>query len=284
MSVDFATSWRVGAHYPRTTQTKLRAMVRGKILDLRAAFPPPLRETFLTPIFCHYVFDDQREAFAAMLAHLQTLGSFVDTDTCLSMVKGERPIDGRYFHLSFDDGLKNMLTNAAPIMRDAGVPGIVFANSALASATPEEQAEHCRTVTRYPAPVEHMNWDEIKRLRDMGVEIGAHTRRHPRLSDISNDAAQLEDEVLGCKTDLESQLGEPCRHFAWPYGKPSDIDDAAQAAVRSAGFESNFGMIRRPVIPGETSRFEIPRHHFELQWPLKHIAFFARGGMETKAA
>lgn len=281
MSVDFATSWRVGAHYPRGTKAKLRALVRNKILDLRAARPPALRETFLTPLFCHYVFDDQREDFTRLIQHLKSMGTFVDTQTCVAMVRGERAIDGRYFHLSFDDGLQNLLTNAAPILTAEGVPAIVFVNSALADATPEAQAEHCRTVTRYPAPVAHMTWDEVKRLRDTGIEIGAHTRRHPRLSDISGDAARLEDEIAGCKTDIEAALAQPCPHFAWPYGKPSDIDDVAQAAVRAAGFESNFGMIRRAVAPGRTSPFEIPRHHFEVQWPLKHIAFFARGGMET---
>ena len=281
MSVDFATSWRIGAHYPRGAKAKARAFARARLLDLRAARPPTLRETFLTPIFCHYVFDDQREDFAAILRHLKSLGTFVDTATCVAMTKGERPIDGRYFHLSFDDGLKNMLINAAPIMKAEGIPAIVFVNSALSTASPEEQAEHCRTVTRYPAPVEHMTWDEVRALRDTGIEIGAHTRRHPRLSDISGDAARLEDEIVGCKTDIEAALGEPCRHFAWPYGKPSDIDAAAQAVVQQAGFESNFGMIRRPVQPGKTSVFEIPRHHFEVQWPLRHIAYFARGGMEA---
>lgn len=278
---DFATSWRVGAHRPRNLQQKLRKMARDAMLDGMTMMVPPLGDTFLRPLFCHYVFDDQRAEFEAILRRLQGYGTFIDTPTCVGMVKGEIPIDGRYYHLSFDDGLHNLMTNAVPIMDALSVPSIIFANSALADASFDEQAEHSRTVTRYPAPVRHMDWNDLRAVRAAGVEIGAHTKRHPLLTEISGDAARLEDEIAGCKTDIERELGEPCPYFAWPYGKPSDIDDTAQAAVKAAGFEANFGMIRSPVIPGETDPFTIPRHHFEVQWPLRHIAYFARGGMEN---
>lgn len=37
---------------------------------------------------------------------------FIDTNHAVSMAKGTAAIDGRYFHLSLDDGFRNMFQNA----------------------------------------------------------------------------------------------------------------------------------------------------------------------------
>ena len=36
------------------------------------------------------------------------------------------------------------------------------------------------------------------------------------------------------------------------------------------------------VIPGKTSRFAIPRHQFEPEWPLSWIFFFVKGNFEKE--
>lgn len=73
-----------------------------------------------------------------------------------------------------------------------------------------------------------MSWAEIEELQASGlVRFGSHTRRHTRLSgDLAAD--DLEDEVLGSRSDLEERLGTRPRTFCYPNG------DAPAAAVALA--------------------------------------------------
>jgi peptidoglycan/xylan/chitin deacetylase (PgdA/CDA1 family) len=223
----------------------------------------------------HYVFDDQRRAFERQIDMLRDKGNFVATNEALEMLRGEVPVDGSYFHLSFDDGLDCIARNAAPVLDAAGVPVLVFVNSALAGTPFPEERVAWELATNYAAPLKVMNWETLVRT---GFEVGAHTRTHVRLADISNDQQRLEREIIDCKIEVETKLGRPCQYFAWPFGRLSDVDEESFAVIRTAGFEAVFGGFRAPVEPGLTNPLMIPRHHFEPQWPLAHLRFFALGG------
>jgi peptidoglycan/xylan/chitin deacetylase (PgdA/CDA1 family) len=79
-----------------------------------------------------------------------------------------------------------------------------------------------------------MRWEQIADLRKRGHEIGSHTRTHPALSQI--DAAQLEFEIAGSYADLRERLGLQEIAFAYPFGKPKHVSDAAVDAVKRAGY------------------------------------------------
>lgn len=228
----------------------------------------------LQGIYCHYVFDDQVERFRRILEQLLTVGEFVDSDTCLSMLRGEREIDARYFHLSFDDGFRNVFTNAAPILRDLDVPAIAFVPSSLVEAPDHEVSEYCLEVTGYRSAIEILSWDEVRSLPDFGVEIGSHTRTHARLSEISGNRDRLWDEVSGSKDEIEKNTGRPCKYISWPYGEAGDVDDRAIELIRAAGYDACFSAVRGSIEPGVSNEMKVPRHHFEVQWPWSHIKFF----------
>jgi peptidoglycan/xylan/chitin deacetylase (PgdA/CDA1 family) len=219
-------------------------------------------------------------AFESILRRLQALGDFIDSDALLCMLVGDRPIDGRYFHLSFDDGFRNNLTNALPILRKLSIPAIFFVPSAIVGADYDCVRDYCLNVTHYRAVIEMMGWDDLKAILDAGYEVGSHTRTHARFSVISGDESRLEDEIVGSKHDLEKALRYECRFISWPYGQVRDADATSVAFTRRAGYDACFGAFRGKVMPRVTDRFRIPRHHFEPQWPLSHVQFFARGNME----
>ncbi|NDP38237.1 MAG: polysaccharide deacetylase family protein [Rhodoferax sp.] len=81
--------------------------------------------------------------------------------------------------------------------------------------------------------------EQVLALRNAGMQIGAHTCSHPILEKISDDEAL--SEISNGKVGLESLLGEPVTHFAYPNGKP-DVDYSAKhvAMVRQAGFVAAF--------------------------------------------
>ena len=276
----FATSLLTGVHSPVSITEKLRAFARRKALSLAAALDRRAADRFVRCLFCHYVFDEQVAEFENLIERLKSLGTFVTTDALLDMLTGRRAVDERYFHLSFDDGLRNNFTNAMPILRRHSVPAIFFVPSGVIGADWERTRNYCVDVTHYRNPIETLRWDDLKAMLDAGFEIGSHTRSHARFSAISADTNRLQDEILGSKEDLEKGLAYRCRYISWPYGTTSDADASSVGFTKTAGYEACFGAFRGTVVPGETDRYRLPRHHFEPQWLPAHVEYFARGNME----
>jgi peptidoglycan/xylan/chitin deacetylase (PgdA/CDA1 family) len=219
--------------------------------------------------------------FERIIVRLKEMGEFVRTDELISMLSGERPVDGRYFHLSFDDGFRNNYTNAVPILKKHEVPAIFFVPSGFIGADWERTRAYCLDVANYGSVVETLRWDDLKEMLDAGYEIGSHTRTHCRFTAISDDPARLEKEILGSKEELEAGLGYRCRYISWPYGRATDADAASVRFTKTAGYDACFGAFRGSIVVGQTDRYRIPRHHFESQWPLSHVEYFARGNRET---
>ncbi len=259
----------------------MRSCLRSVWLSGLGSLASSGQKPFLRCIFCHYVFDDQIALFERKIRYLKGLGSFVDTATCLDMIEGKRPIDGRYFHLSFDDGFKNIVKNAAPVLKKYDVPALFFVPTSFIDSSYAKVSDYCIRIAQYKNPIEMCSWDDLKSAMDMGITIGSHTRTHARFSDISRDPVRLLDEVAGSKADVEQHLGIECATISWPYGKLSDADKVSVSATKTAGYRACFGAFRGTVRGGEGDRFMIPRHHFEAQWPVSHVRFFLTGHGES---
>jgi peptidoglycan/xylan/chitin deacetylase (PgdA/CDA1 family) len=67
-----------------------------------------------------------------------------------------------------------------------------------------------------------LSWDEVRRMREEGMLFGAHTVTHPILSNTTFKEAQF--EIEGSKHRIEEELGERISTFAYPNGKPADIN------------------------------------------------------------
>jgi len=133
--------------------------------------------------------------------------------------------------LVFDDGLESQFANALPIMDAAGFKGGFY------------------IITQEPTSGDknYMTWPQIKALASSSEEIGAHTRTHPYLTQVS--ASQLQSEVQGSKDDLAAQGLNPTT-FVYPYG---DVNTIVESAVKAAGFAggrgSDFGLNNTLVEP-----------------------------------
>jgi peptidoglycan/xylan/chitin deacetylase (PgdA/CDA1 family) len=85
-----------------------------------------------------------------------------------------------------------------------------------------------------PAEYAALTWDEVRWLAGAGVEFGAHSKSHPILPSLE-DEASLEEEIAGSKVRVEHELGRPAIHFCYPNG---DYDDAVVDAVARGGFQT----------------------------------------------
>lgn len=79
--------------------------------------------------------------------------------------------------------------------------------------------------------------DGVVQLRDLGMEVGAHTVNHPILRSVSDQRAA--DEIGGSRETLAQWLGVTPRVFAYPNGVPGrDYTGRDVSLVQKAGFEA----------------------------------------------
>jgi len=100
-----------------------------------------------------------------------------------------------------------------------------------------------------------LTYDELLQLSDSGlIELGAHTRHHPMLPQLSLE--RQTEEIVSSKQDLEEWLGRQVDGFAYPNGR---ADESAKWIVREAGFAfactSLHDVIRRGSDLHELTRF-----------------------------
>lgn len=93
----------------------------------------------------------------------------------------------------------------------------------------------CSALGAPAIPHEVLGWDELRELAGQGVTLGAHSRTHPRLDRIPR--AHAREEILGSLADLEREVPEASRLFAYPCGCH---DDEMVELLRSAAVELAF--------------------------------------------
>lgn len=113
--------------------------------------------------------------------------------------------------LTFDDGYKDIITNAYPILQNSGYTASVY------------------IISDYTGRDGYLNWDDIRTLKNAGWEIGSHTTNHPDLTKVSLDEAR--SEIVNSKSKIETEIGGTISSFCYPSGKyNSDIEQLVQQA------------------------------------------------------
>jgi peptidoglycan/xylan/chitin deacetylase (PgdA/CDA1 family) len=113
--------------------------------------------------------------------------------------------------ISFDDGYLSDYTNALPILREHGWPGVL-----------NLEVNQTR---------EDLRPDRVKALIAAGWEVDAHTISHADLTSV--DDATLEREVSGSRQQIQQQYGVPVNFFCYPAGR---FDERVIRAVRPSGY------------------------------------------------
>ena len=142
---------------------------------------------------------------------------------------------------TFDDGFRNNLTDAYPVLRKYNFPATIFSVS-----------DHMKNQNE--DGIEQLSLEELRKLQRTGlIDIEAHTKTHPHLPQISKEE-QLE-EVVGSKMALEKAIEKKITLFAYPYGQ---FNDDSVAIVRNSGFEAAVTVSEGTVSP-RADMFRLPR-------------------------
>jgi peptidoglycan/xylan/chitin deacetylase (PgdA/CDA1 family) len=107
------------------------------------------------------------------------------------------------------------------------------------------------------APRLMMKPDQVRNLRALGMEVGAHTVTHPILTRLGSDAAR--EEMRRSRGELEQILGERVGLFAYPNGVPAQDYAAEHAAMaRECGFDAAVSTAWGAA-SASSDRFQLPR-------------------------
>lgn len=177
------------------------------------------------------------EAFREHMSVLARRAHPVPIDELVACVQDRRPVPRGAVAVTFDDGYKDLMEFALPVLREFRIPATFFVVSGGVGGIDSWNA-----IAGLPnEPV--MSWDDLKRLRDEGMAIGSHSATHARLDEASGEA--LRSEVEGSRHALKSRLGIAIRHFAYPQGRYSK---EAEAAVAAAGYAAGWATRKGRVL------------------------------------
>ena len=127
--------------------------------------------------------------------------------------------------ITFDDGYKDNLTNAVPILKKHDLPALFYVvTDYVCTDTQTWWDQKAGVETRW------LDWDEVREMHRMGFEIGAHTKTHANLGEIHTDTCR--DEVLESFDRLEKELGKRPRFFSYPYGGKEHLSLSNQRVLQ----------------------------------------------------
>ena len=128
--------------------------------------------------------------------------------------------------VTFDDGYRDVLTKAAPLLVEKKIPFTLFATTDF---------------IRSGSPL-YLNEAELKELSRLpGAGIGSHGKTHRRLTSLYDRV--LKEDLAASRKNLEDLLGKPVTMLSYPHGAVDRrVRDAAQEAGYTLGATSRYGL------------------------------------------
>ena len=134
--------------------------------------------------------------------------------------------DQKFAVVSFDDGYKDVITNAYPILKRNSIPFVIY------------------LVTEFINKPGYLSVDDINILLNEGLcTVGFHTKSHQALSSVKN----YNEELRQGRALLEKKLGRRVNYFAYPYGKPDMVGFAGVCKISKMDYKNAVGTISCPV-------------------------------------
>lgn len=182
--------------------------------------PPVIK--LLVPIFMYHHISNQPTTnaldysltvtttdFDAQLTWLQKQGysSITQAELFDALYYG-KVLPKRPVILSFDDGYKDVYTDALPALLAHHYRGVFYIITGMIGG-------------RY------MTWNEVRTLAQDGMQISSHTIHH---INVGKPPAwtSTQQELMVSKATLEAQIGQPVQFFCYPSGEPFHHDTVAE--------------------------------------------------------
>jgi peptidoglycan/xylan/chitin deacetylase (PgdA/CDA1 family) len=171
------------------------------------------------------------QLFQRQLQMLQDRGYvFLDLPTFYRGLDDPASLPAKSTLITFDDGYRNNLTAALPVMMKFGAPGVVFVPTNyiggmnLWDAGGQEPDEAI------------CDWDDLRKLERFGLAIESHSVTHPAFSNLTPE--EHEAELRKSKEALEAGLGRKVEFFSYPYGDSGTDPALAEELAKKVGYRA----------------------------------------------
>jgi len=187
------------------------------------------------------VFDDQ-------LKYLKDNGfTAITMNDLVQYLTVGKPLPPKPVMITLDDGWENQYTYAFPILQKYHMPAVFYV--------------YARAIG-----VKHfLTWNQLKIMRDAGMEIASHTYSHPELPKVVDDVVRMSREIYDSKKLISDRMGGlAIKDFAYPFGEYDDrVIQVVQGGYQSArtvhsGNEQKADMmytLHGTIITGDFNRF-----------------------------
>jgi len=158
--------------------------------------------------------------------------------------------------VTFDDGYASLARHAFPVLADLGFRALVFV------ITDYVGRENTWDVQYGWRRFAHLDWDELGRWRERGVEVHSHGATHARLTWLGD--AEVADELARSREAIVSRLGAAPSGVSYPFGS---ADERVRRLAAQAGYTLGFAgpsergtdPLRLPRLPVYGwDRFDVP--------------------------
>lgn len=243
---------------------RVEQIYRLNIFKLQRPLPIPCimyHKVPLKPLESKHKIFVTKETFAWQMHVLKRKGYVgIDFETLKQFVDGERPLSEfpeRPILLTFDDGYRDNLSNAFPLLRELGFRATLFVLSDRGVQTNTWDTDSDLSEVSQSL----MDLEELKQCQKLGISIGSHGLSHRHLPELTVEESKREIEQS--KRDLELTFESPVVAFAYPFGSHTEVHEqqAAEAGYDFAvatdrggmRFEENpYSIFRVNVFPNDT--------------------------------
>jgi len=120
-------------------------------------------------------------------------------------------LSSKKFIITFDDGYKDLIINALPLLKKYNFKATCFIVSDLIGKKNVWDELNSNIKDK-----ELMNLSDIHFWLKNGMCIGSHSKNHKKLT-LLNEKDKI-DEIINSKDELETLTGESVNSFCYPYG------------------------------------------------------------------
>ncbi|MEP6813006.1 MAG: polysaccharide deacetylase family protein, partial [Actinomycetota bacterium] len=197
--------------------------------------------------------------FDEQMAQLRELGyTVVDLDAVIRHYVDGAALPNGAVLITFDDGYRDNLENAAPVLHKHGYPAVQFVP--LAYVGDRQPLPHEEHLAQSGVINRTVDWEELGDLEQLGVRIESHGISHKPLADLELDEAAR--EIAISKLQLEERLGRPVRAFSYVKGSEAHYNKVHLSLVRQAGYDVAFTAVSGANTPA-SDPLELRRYNVE---------------------
>ena len=189
--------------------------------------------------------------FDELMQTIQQRYNPVPLQFIIDRLKKGKKIPPQTIAITFDDGYRDNLLYAAPILKKYDIPATFFVTSGYINT---QRIFPWDTASNMPHP--NMTWEEVRELQRMGFEIGSHTINHVNLGEVAESKAIR--EINQSKEKIEDQVDAPVTTIAIPFGKKDCVPPNTEKIIQEAGYQASF-MLRGGKVTEKSNPYYLPR-------------------------